>query len=237
MAGQGPARGGGPARQPFPQRPESQREEPQRQEPKRQEPRNPSQRSAPACARFRSMPSSPTKTAIRSAGLPSDDFEVTERGKPQPITTFEAVDIPIETQLPDLADADVVTNEGDGRIYLIVIDNISAPERRVREARTAQVLDEPFRAERQRGSHVPRSRTRQRGSGLHVEPAASNQRHRHRCRICRGGDRCGRRKQRVTPGYGIADSVRSTEASDARHVHRKLRVGRPRDSQSNGTAP
>src|SRR6185436_3622481 len=49
----------------------------------------------------------------------------TERGKPQPITTFEAVDIPIETQEPDLADADVVTNEGDGRIYLVVIDSIS----------------------------------------------------------------------------------------------------------------
>ena len=59
-------------------------------------------------------------------GLTIDDFEITERGKRQPITTFEAVDIPIETQLPDLADADVVTNEGDGRIYLIVIDSISA---------------------------------------------------------------------------------------------------------------
>ena len=31
-------------------------------------------------------------------GLTADDFEITERGKPQPITTFEAVDIPIETQ-------------------------------------------------------------------------------------------------------------------------------------------
>src|SRR5688572_17149124 len=53
-------------------------------------------------------------------GLTIDDFEITERGKPQPITTFEAVDIPIEAQLPDLADTDVVTNEGEGRIYLIV---------------------------------------------------------------------------------------------------------------------
>ena len=59
-------------------------------------------------------------------GLTEDDFEVIERGKPQPITTFEAVDIPIETQEPDLADADVVSNEGDGRIYLIVVDSISA---------------------------------------------------------------------------------------------------------------
>jgi len=60
-------------------------------------------------------------------GLSIDDFEITERGKPQPITTFEAVDIPIEQQVPDLADADVVTNEGGGRVYLIVIDSISAP--------------------------------------------------------------------------------------------------------------
>lgn len=59
-------------------------------------------------------------------GLTAEDFEITEKGKPQTITTFEAVDIPIETQLPDLADADVVTNEGDGRIYLIVIDNVSS---------------------------------------------------------------------------------------------------------------
>ena len=59
-------------------------------------------------------------------GLTIDDFEITERGKMQPITTFEAVDIPIETQSPDLADADVVTNEGDGRIYMIVIDSISS---------------------------------------------------------------------------------------------------------------
>ena len=59
-------------------------------------------------------------------GLTQDDFEIIEKGKPQPITTFEAVDIPIERQPPDLADSDVVTNEGDGRIYLIVIDAISA---------------------------------------------------------------------------------------------------------------
>ena len=58
-------------------------------------------------------------------GLTIDDFEITERGRSQPITTFEAVDIPIEVQLPDLADADVVSNEDDGRIYLIVVDAIS----------------------------------------------------------------------------------------------------------------
>jgi VWFA-related protein len=60
-------------------------------------------------------------------GLTIDDFEITERGKPRPITTFEAVDIPIETQPPDLADSDVVTNEGQGRVYLIVFDALSEP--------------------------------------------------------------------------------------------------------------
>ena len=59
-------------------------------------------------------------------GLTEDDFEVVEKGQSQAITTFEAVDIPIESQPPDLADSDVVTNEGDGRIYLIAIDGISA---------------------------------------------------------------------------------------------------------------
>jgi VWFA-related protein len=57
-------------------------------------------------------------------GLTIDDFEITERGVPQPITTFEAVDLPIERQSPDLADPDVVTNDRDGRIYLIVVDTI-----------------------------------------------------------------------------------------------------------------
>jgi VWFA-related protein len=60
-------------------------------------------------------------------GLTVDDFEITERGQLRPITTFEAVDIPIETQPPDLADTDVVTNEGEGRVYLIVFDALSDP--------------------------------------------------------------------------------------------------------------
>ena len=37
-------------------------------------------------------------------GLTAEDFEITERGRPRPITTFEAVDLPIERRLPDLAE-------------------------------------------------------------------------------------------------------------------------------------
>jgi VWFA-related protein len=77
-------------------------------------------------------------------GLTLDDFEITERGQPQPITTFEAVDIPIERQLPDLADADVVTNEGDGRIYLIVFDSISPALAMLAKRELRRFFDEHF---------------------------------------------------------------------------------------------
>ena len=77
-------------------------------------------------------------------GLTVEDFEITERGRPQPITTFEAVDIPIERQLPDLADADVVTNEGDGRIYLIVFDAISPALAMLAKRELRKFFDEHF---------------------------------------------------------------------------------------------
>jgi VWFA-related protein len=77
-------------------------------------------------------------------GLTEDDFEIVEKGKPQPITTFEAVDIPIERQPPDLADSDVVTNEGDGRIYLIVLDSISAENGMYAKRILRRFFDEHF---------------------------------------------------------------------------------------------
>jgi VWFA-related protein len=77
-------------------------------------------------------------------GLTEADFEILEKGRPQPITTFEAVDIPIEAQLPDLADADVVTNEGDGRIYLIVIDSISVENAPLAKRELRQFFAEHF---------------------------------------------------------------------------------------------
>ncbi len=77
-------------------------------------------------------------------GLTEDDFEIVEKGKPQAITTFEPVDIPIERQLPDLADSDVVTNEGDGRIYLIVLDVISAENGMYAKRILRRFFDEHF---------------------------------------------------------------------------------------------
>lgn len=62
--------------------------------------------------------------------LTVDDFEILEDGRPQPITTFAAIDIPIErVDTPATAGAlvpDVRSNQRpEGRIYLFAVDEIS----------------------------------------------------------------------------------------------------------------
>lgn len=69
--------------------------------------------------------------------LTADDFEILEDGEPQTVTSFGIVDIPIEpAERPLFADApvepDVVTNarEYDGRLYLLLLDDLhTAPLR------------------------------------------------------------------------------------------------------------
>jgi VWFA-related protein len=65
------------------------------------------------------------------SGLTAADFELLENGKPQAITTFSAVDIPIERGERPLAEPDVRTNSGpEGRIYLIALDEVGThPDR------------------------------------------------------------------------------------------------------------
>lgn len=62
------------------------------------------------------------------SGLTADDFEVIESGRPVAITTFEAVDIPIERAESierQLSEPDVVTNDGPpGRVYLFALDEV-----------------------------------------------------------------------------------------------------------------
>ena len=62
------------------------------------------------------------------SGLTIDDFELVEYGKPQPITTFEAVNIPIERAESGerlLAEPDVLTNvTPPGRVYLFALDEV-----------------------------------------------------------------------------------------------------------------
>ena len=59
-------------------------------------------------------------------GLTQQDFEVVENDSLRPITTFEAVSIPIERREVDLAERDVLSNDGPpGRLYVIALDEMS----------------------------------------------------------------------------------------------------------------
>ena len=60
------------------------------------------------------------------AGLTQDDFEIVENGLRQPITTFSAINIPIERREKEIAERDVVGNDGPpGRLYVIALDEMS----------------------------------------------------------------------------------------------------------------
>jgi VWFA-related protein len=77
-------------------------------------------------------------------GLTKDDFEVTEQGKPQKVTVFSFVDIPVERTDPPLFAAspiepDVRTNrrEFDGRVFVIVLDDLNTSFTRSARVRAA----------------------------------------------------------------------------------------------------
>jgi VWFA-related protein len=63
-------------------------------------------------------------------GLTKDDFEVFEDGVAQTVTTFSAVDVPIEIEpggrFATPAESDVASNERpfDGRVYVMVLDDL-----------------------------------------------------------------------------------------------------------------
>ena len=58
--------------------------------------------------------------------LVQDDFEISENGLMRPVTTFAAVNIPIETTPGDRAERDVLTNNGpEGRTYVIALDDMT----------------------------------------------------------------------------------------------------------------
>jgi VWFA-related protein len=68
-------------------------------------------------------------TGAPVAGLTQADFEIFENGLPQAITTFAAVDIPIERPDGTHASRDVRGNDGlPGRTYLIALDDMSAAD-------------------------------------------------------------------------------------------------------------
>jgi VWFA-related protein len=92
-----------------------------------------------------------------SAGRPvraltKDDFEVLEDGKPQAISTFALVDIPIEREVrplfsPTAIEPDVQTNTRgmDGRLFVIVLDDLhTAPLRSTLVKRAARQFIERY---------------------------------------------------------------------------------------------
>src|SRR5687768_17259399 len=77
------------------------------------------------------------------ANLTADDFEVLEDGKPQKITAFSLVNIPIERADRPLfsetaIEADVQSNtEANGRVYLLVLDDLHIHPTRTPRVRAA----------------------------------------------------------------------------------------------------
>lgn len=82
--------------------------------------------------------------------LPADAFELYEDGKPQQVSTFAVIDIPIERQGPPATnvasiEADVHSNLADsvGRVYVIILDDLHVhPLRSVRVKDAARVFIE-----------------------------------------------------------------------------------------------
>ena len=77
-------------------------------------------------------------------GLTQDDFQIFEDGKPQSIAAFSTVDIPVERQqrplnLPEPIEPDVRSNERpfDGRIYVMVVDDLHTDMSRTPRVRAA----------------------------------------------------------------------------------------------------
>ena len=98
--------------------------------------------------------------------LTTNDFEVFEDGKPQKVSSFSLVNIPIErAERPLFAgktiEPDVQTNEHlEGRIYLIVLDDIHTDFTRTPRVKTA--------------GRSRRSRTNARAPGATTPPACAS---------------------------------------------------------------
>jgi len=84
--------------------------------------------------------------------LKTEDFEVLEDGKPQKISTFSLVNIPIERPVRPLfanrpIEADVQTNSrGEGRIYMLVLDDLHTDFNRTPRVKAAarRFIEEKF---------------------------------------------------------------------------------------------
>jgi len=76
--------------------------------------------------------------------LTKDDFQISEEDKPQTITVFSRVELPVERQDPPLfkgtpIEPDVQTNHGDfnGRVFVLVLDDLQTDFRRSMHVKAA----------------------------------------------------------------------------------------------------
>ena len=131
--------------------------------------------------------------------LKRDDFQVSEDGKPQNISTFLVVDIPVERyERPLFAEQpiepDVKSNEHpfDGRVYVLILDDLHVDATRTSRVRqyAAAVHRAQPRRQRPDGGHFHRRSVRRR-AGLHEQQAAA----------------AGLGRQVHGPEAGVADAV------------------------------
>src|SRR6185503_7501787 len=79
------------------------------------------------------------------SGLSEDDFEILEDGKPRPITTFFAVDVPIVRSERQVAQSDVLSNDRpQGRLYIIALDQMAADSALKTRAFLRRFIDQYF---------------------------------------------------------------------------------------------
>ena len=78
-----------------------------------------------------------------ASGLQKDDFVIKEDGKTQPITSFATVNVPLEqapgplfSSQPMLVDASTNERPFDGRVYVLLFDDLHVDASRSQRART-----------------------------------------------------------------------------------------------------
>ena len=137
-------------------------------------------------------------------GLTKDDFELVEEGKPQTISAFTMVDLPIARADPPLfrgavVEPDVRSNIGefDGRVILIVLDDLQTDFRRTHHVRRAAAqFVRRFVGVNDLVAVVNDGRAHQRDAGLHQQPVASARRDRKVLRPEAGASGPGRSNSR-----------------------------------------
>ena len=112
--------------------------------------------------------------------LTKDDFQILEQGKPQTVANFSLVDIPVESSDPPLfrptpIEPDVRSNRNDfnGRIFVIVLDDLNTAFSRSSRVKTAaRQFIERYLGANDVAAIVHDRRRQGRQPGVHEQPSA-----------------------------------------------------------------